>query len=419
MCKDTRLCDGTGVGEGFKGAYPEWLAPTAKDCESVPTTRQLFPPPLGFPCETATPAMYPSPASAGGSGPGFIRGRWGCPSCLRLRRFRTAPLPSPHPRPISPSEEDSSAKGAGRSGCRKTDRPVYPQAFFFDSKALESPEPRRNTGKPRFGGAAKTIPIGNFPASRPSGNAARHRGRHRRAAWPGGIGGSNRTGSGRQAPAAQRVAHRVVDRMADRRRRAGKREGSRLFLRSLLSGASAGRCGRTSGVDGADIGRGNRRVKEIIYRKGNNFWCAAPADPPQGGCGRRLRSFAGGFDRRPFRRGSLRGESRAFAPDETEGRRNRNAAPPGRGGRNHRFPPARQPFRIMPVSNLPYETSMRKPPGSGKPVVAVATRSLRTARPRRRRNSRRRRAPDRRARSPRDRISRRRAGRSIYPGYSY
>ncbi len=191
----------------------------------------------------------------------------------------------------------------------------------------------------------------SLPADR---ERARHRGRHRRAAWPGGIGGSNRTGSGRQAPAAQRVAHRVVDRMADRRRRAGKREGSRLFLRSLLSGASAGRCGRTSGVDGADIGRGNRRVKEIIYRKGNNFWCAAPADPPQGGCGRRLRSFAGGFDRRPFRRGSLRGESRAFAPDETEGRRNRDAAPPGRGGRNHRFPPARQPFRIMPFQTLPY-----------------------------------------------------------------
>ena len=150
--------------------------------------------------------------------------------------------------------------------------------------------------------------------------------------------------------------------MADRmvgRRRAGKREGSRLFLRSLLLGASAGRCGRTSGVDGADIGRGNRRVKEIIYRKGNNFWCAAPADPPQGRCGRRLRSFAGGFDRRPFRRGSLRGESRAFAPDETEGRRNRDAAPPGRGGRNHRFPPARQPFRIMPFESLPTPDNSR------------------------------------------------------------
>ena len=46
---------------------------------------------------------------------------------------------------------------------------------------------------------AKSIMIGKFPASRPNGSAARHRGRHRRAAWPGGIGGSNRTGSGCQA----------------------------------------------------------------------------------------------------------------------------------------------------------------------------------------------------------------------------
>ncbi len=131
---------------------------------------------------------------------------------------------------------------------------------------------------------------------------ARHRGRHRRAAWwaagPGGIGGSNRTGSGRQAPAAQRVAHRVVDRMADRRRRAGKREASRLFLRSLLPGASAGRCGRTSGVDGVDIGCATRRVKEIICKRGM-FW-GRPGHMEGAGGPLPLTPSPGGEDSPPF-----------------------------------------------------------------------------------------------------------------------
>ncbi len=97
---------------------------------------------------------------------------------------------------------------------------------------------------------AKTISIGNFPASRPSGSAARHRKRHRRAARPGGSGGSNRTESGRQAPAAQWVAHGMADRMADRRRRAGKREGSRLFLRSLLWGRRLAAAGALRALTG-------------------------------------------------------------------------------------------------------------------------------------------------------------------------
>ena len=37
-------------------------------------------------------------------------------------------------------------------------------------------------------------------------------------------------------------------------------------------GASAGRGRRTSGVDGADIGRGSCRFKEIYRKKGNIFW---------------------------------------------------------------------------------------------------------------------------------------------------
>ena len=107
-------------------------------------------------------------------------------------------------------------------------------------------------------------------------------GRHRRpgsgAAWPGGIGGSNRKvephGVRPSSPVAQWVAHR----MADWRRRAGKREGRKDPARSsagffvcFFLGASAGRGRRISGVDGANIGRGTCRVKEYYRKKGNIF----------------------------------------------------------------------------------------------------------------------------------------------------
>ena len=155
-------------------------------------------------------------------------------------------------------------EGSGRAGRRKADRPVYPQAFFFrfeGPRIARTPQKRWETAIRQSRENNPDRKLSSLPAER---KRARHRGRHRRAARPGGSGGSNRTGSGRQAPAAQRVAHW----MADRRRRAGKRESSRLFLRSLLPGASAGRGRRTSGVDGADIECATRRVKEINCKKG-------------------------------------------------------------------------------------------------------------------------------------------------------
>ncbi len=72
-------------------------------------------------------------------------------------------------------------------------------------------------------------------------------------------------------PMAQRSAHW----MADWRRRAGKQDGrngparsSAGFFVCFFSGG-VGRGRRTSGVDGADIGRGTCRVKEYYRKKGN------------------------------------------------------------------------------------------------------------------------------------------------------
>ena len=126
-------------------------------------------------------------------------------------------------------------------------------------------------------------------------------GRHRQAGsgagsgarWPGGIGGSNRRIEADYVRPSSPVAHRAADRMTDRRRiKAGRVEGfrtaPRLFLCLVLfsGGASAGRGRRTSGVDGADIGRGVYRVKEFYRKKGNIFKRLARRSLPYGGAGR-------------------------------------------------------------------------------------------------------------------------------------
>ena len=113
---------------------------------------------------------------------------------------------------------------AGRASAGKQTDRSYPQAFFLHFAAREAPEPRRKRWKTRFGRAAKNNPDRKFsslPAERgaPLNTGGGIAGQH----GPGGSGGSNRTGSGRQAPPAQRAAHRMAhwmaDRMADRRRR--------------------------------------------------------------------------------------------------------------------------------------------------------------------------------------------------------
>ena len=139
---------------------------------------------------------------------------------------------------------------------------------------------------------AKSLSIGNFPASRPGGSAARHRRRYRQAGsgarWPGGIGGSNRTGSGRQAPwrmgrrAGWRRGWRIGWPTAAASRKAGRVPHGPPPGSSFASfrEASAGRGGRTSGVDGADIGCGGSRVKEKYRKKGNNFERPLVRHPP-------------------------------------------------------------------------------------------------------------------------------------------
>ena len=129
-------------------------------------TRLLFPPPPGFPCETATPAMYPSPASAGEVAPDLSRADGGVrPACAgsapHVCRRRTPARPPPLKRILLQKGPDAG---------KRTDRSTY-SVFFAPRRPSKSPETRRNAGKLRFGGAAKTILIGNFPASRPSGSA--------------------------------------------------------------------------------------------------------------------------------------------------------------------------------------------------------------------------------------------------------
>ena len=141
-----------------------------------------------------------------------------------------------------------------------------------------------NRWKDVFRKCAKSISIGNFPASRPNGSAARHRRRHRRAG-SGHDGPAESEGrTGRVEPYGVRpsgpMAHRAAPWIADWRRRAGERAGETKngtvphglpTVSSFASfrGVSAGRGRRTSGIDGADIGRGIARVKEYYRKKGN------------------------------------------------------------------------------------------------------------------------------------------------------
>ena len=100
------------------------------------------------------------------------------------------------------------------------------------------------------------------------------------ARWPGGIGGSNRRVEPYGVRPSGPMAHRAAPWIADWRRRAGERAGETKngtvphglpTVSSFASfrGVSAGRGRRTSGIDGADIGRGIARVKEYYRKKGN------------------------------------------------------------------------------------------------------------------------------------------------------
>ena len=106
----------------------------------------------------APPPMYPSPRFSGGSGPGFIRGRWGCPSRLRLRLFRTVRLPPPHTHLTSPSEE-----GEGKEGGRPCSS-ASPKGFPCESRGshagapFEPPAPSSRAARSAYRGAIR------FPA---------------------------------------------------------------------------------------------------------------------------------------------------------------------------------------------------------------------------------------------------------------
>ena len=188
----------------------------------------------------------------------------------------------------------------------------------------------------------KIIQIGNFPASRPGASAGRHRGRRRRAGsrarWPGRSGGSNRTGSGRQAPWCMgRHTGWPTGGGGPENGKGGAIPHGPPLDSSFASfrGASAGLGRRTSGVDGADIGRGNDRVKEY-YRKKEILLKDQPGGAHlMGGAGRqgwkgtqdcvaRCKLFPGGCSQRNLRLGTPSGIRRRRPPP-----RRRRAGPPG------------------------------------------------------------------------------------------
>ena len=166
------------------------------------------------------------------------------------------------------------------------DRAVFPICFFApgSSNPLESLERRLSeVRKITFGRNFSSLPAERERRSTP--------GRHRRtgsgAGWPSGI---RRVEPDGVRPSS-RLAHGAAHRMAARRRRAGERDGRNgparspawFFVCFFFRGVSAGRGRRTSGVDGADIGRRSRHVKEK-YRKKEIFSDSARRNPPYGAC---------------------------------------------------------------------------------------------------------------------------------------
>ena len=140
---------------------------------------------------------------------------------------------------------------------------------------------------------AKSLSVGNFPASRPSGSAGRHGG-GTAGQGRGQDRGSTARRNRRVEPDGVRLsspmAHRAAHRMADWRRRAGEREREErngparssacFFVCFFSGGASAGRGRRTSGVDGADIGRGIDPCQGILSKKRKYCWRPARHSPP-------------------------------------------------------------------------------------------------------------------------------------------
>ena len=133
----------------------------------------------------------------------------------------------------------------------------------FDRKFSRPPAVRERRSTP---GAAPPGTIG----SRIGGRMAR---RNRRVEPEGRM----RRGPAVKPNGAWDVRLAAAGRRAGQRagQRAGKTEWSRTvptgFFVCFFSGASAGRDRRTSGVDGADIGRGTCGVKEYYRKKGNIF----------------------------------------------------------------------------------------------------------------------------------------------------
>ena len=167
-----------------------------------------------------------------------------------------------------------------------------PTAFFCTPKALETPQSRRNAGKPRFGRVAERIPIGNFPASRPSGSALDtgaappgSTARRKRRVEPDGVRPSSPRGAEGGAEGGA-LGGGALDGGSDGRSAAAGRKAGRFPpVSSFASFGGVGRprrpySRRTSGVDRADIGRRNRRVKEINCNKGI-FW-GTPGRPAAG-----------------------------------------------------------------------------------------------------------------------------------------
>ncbi len=168
-------------------------------------------------------------------------------------------------------------------------------AFFLHCAALTL----WNRWKDALRECAKAIPLGNFPASRPSGNAARQRGRHRRAASLGSMARRKRRvepdGVRPSSPGGAQAGARAGA-------RAGALDGhwvaigwpiggggpesgkvpARFFVR-FFRGRRLAAAGALRALTKVYIGNEIRSVKDY-YRKKGNFLKTVRRTPPHGGC---------------------------------------------------------------------------------------------------------------------------------------
>ena len=227
-----------------------------------------------------------------------------------------------------------------------------------------------NRWKDAFRKCAKTIPIGNFPASRPGGSAGRHRGRRRRAgsgaAWPG---EARRTGSaGRQGGGVRRIAVPAVHHFAEESLSGGPAI-CRTGAGPRVTACADERCKRPGREDffvrfrgvrgtvacpGAEYARygATRPASKSAVRVTCSFWTQAPVCALQGRSwmlrGRRYRHSADPYAYRPHR-------GDAFLHPAVQDRQ--PVAHPCRPPVGQRSPSARRVFRLIeaPIFPVPLE----------------------------------------------------------------